>query len=102
LSVGGHGLVSVAAHVVGEPLKAAIEAFATDPAKALRHYQSVAGVVKALFSAPSPVPVKYAASLNGFDCKSVRLPLVELSESEEAVVVGALEAYKKAALAVSA
>ncbi len=99
LSVGGHGLVSVAAHVVGADLKELISSYASDPAKSLAIHRKLAPVIKALFSAPSPVPVKYATSLEGFDCKSVRLPLVPLNEVEEATVLDALaKVGKKTAL----
>lgn len=86
LSVGGYGLVSVAAHVVGPDLKAMIASFAADPCAARRIHQRLLPVFKALFSAPSPVPIKYALSRKGFDCESVRLPLVTLSEDEKRVV----------------
>jgi 4-hydroxy-tetrahydrodipicolinate synthase len=86
LSVGGMGLVSVAAHVVGSELKELIESFPSDPARARKIHQRLMPVFKALFVFPSPVPVKYATSLNGFDCESVRLPLVPLNEDQKAVV----------------
>jgi 4-hydroxy-tetrahydrodipicolinate synthase len=80
------GLVSVAAHVVGSELKELIESFPSDPARARKIHQRLMPVFKALFAFPSPVPVKYATSLNGFDCESVRLPLVPLNEDQKAVV----------------
>jgi 4-hydroxy-tetrahydrodipicolinate synthase len=86
LSLGGHGLVSVAAHVVGKELKEMIEAFPSDPARARALHHQLTPAFKALFSAPSPVPVKYALSRRGFACASVRLPLVELNDAERAVV----------------
>jgi 4-hydroxy-tetrahydrodipicolinate synthase len=82
LSVGGHGIVSVAAHVVGAEMKDMLDAFPGDHAKALRHHQRLAPIFKSLFANPSPVPVKYALSCLGFDCRSVRLPNVELTEAE--------------------
>jgi len=91
LSVGGHGLVSVAAHVVGAELKEMISAYAGDPRKAAAIHHKLTPAFKALFSAPSPVPVKYATAKRGFDCVSVRLPLVELTD-EEKVIVDAFEA----------
>lgn len=90
LSVGGMGLVSVVAHVVGAHLKEMIEVFPGDPKRAREIHQRLMPVFKALFSAPSPVPVKYATSLNGFDCEEVRLPLVKLSEEQKQVVRKAL------------
>lgn len=97
LSVGGYGLVSVAAHVVGAELKEMIEVFGSNPSRSLALHRRLAPVVRALFSAPSPVPIKFATSLQGFECKSVRLPLVPLSESEEAGVLQALAEFGKPA-----
>jgi 4-hydroxy-tetrahydrodipicolinate synthase len=48
-------------------------------------------VFKGMFAFPSPVPIKYATSLNGFDCESVRLPLVPLSEVQKEAVRATLK-----------
>ncbi|HWD40288.1 MAG TPA: 4-hydroxy-tetrahydrodipicolinate synthase [Fimbriimonas sp.] len=90
LSVGGYGLVSVTAHVVGSTIKRMIEVFSSDPAEAAKLHKSLIPFTKAAFSAPSPVPIKFAASLLGFDCRKVRLPLVPLTEVEEAGVLNAI------------
>ncbi len=90
LSVGGCGIVSVAAHVVGAKIKQMCEIFLTDPVGAKTLHHELIPVYKALFSAPSPVPVKYATSLKGFDCEQVRLPLVQLNDAEKKVVRYAL------------
>ncbi|QYK53876.1 MAG: 4-hydroxy-tetrahydrodipicolinate synthase [Fimbriimonadaceae bacterium] len=82
LSVGGHGLVSVAAHVVGTHLKSMITDFPTNPAKATATAHSITSFVQAIFSYPSPVPIKYALSKKGFDCESVRLPLVGFNDEQ--------------------
>jgi len=91
LSLGGHGIVSVAAHVVGDQIKEMVESFPTDPAKARAIHLRLTPIYKALFSAPSPVPIKYATSLKGFCCESVRLPLVPLTDAEKKVVACALQ-----------
>ena len=96
LSVGGVGLVSVAAHVVGRELKEMIEAFPTDPKRALAIHQKLIPVFKAIFSAPSPAPIKYALSQRGFDCEGVRLPIVSLTPEEKRVVDDALSAFAPA------
>jgi 4-hydroxy-tetrahydrodipicolinate synthase len=94
MSLGGHGLVSVAAHIVGDRMKAMIEAFPTDPARAAKIASEIHPVIKAVFSAPSPVPVKYLLSLRGFDCARVRLPLVELNEAQKQAARTAVEGAK--------
>lgn len=90
LALGGVGLVSVAAHVVGRELAEMIETFTENPAKARAIHHRIMPVIEALFSAPSPVPVKYALAKRGFACQSVRLPLVELNHAEAERVTKAL------------
>lgn len=85
LSVGGHGLVSVAAHLVGAGLAEMIEAFWIDPAKATALSKRLLPVIQAVFSAPSPSPVKYGLSKRGFHCELTRLPIVGLSAEQKAV-----------------
>lgn len=98
LSVGGHGVVSVAGHVVGAEIKAMLDAFFDgEMNKSRRLHHRLTPIFKALFSAPSPTPVKYALSKRGFDCESVRLPLVTLSEEQKKVVDQALEGALAAA-----
>jgi 4-hydroxy-tetrahydrodipicolinate synthase len=86
LAVGGYGLVSVAAHLVGKEFAEMIRVFDSNPVRARELHHQVMPVVKAIFSSPSPVPVKYALTRRGFRCERVRLPLVELSPEEKAVV----------------
>lgn len=83
LAVGSHGVVSVAGHIVGKEIGEMVRSFATSPAQARQIHQSLLPTFKAIFRAPSPVPIKYALSRKGFDCASVRLPLVELNEQEK-------------------
>jgi len=95
LSLGGHGVVSVAGHVLGAEIAEMIDAcFSGDAAKARRMHHRLTPAFKALFSAPSPTPVKYALSIEGFQCESVRLPLVALNASQKAVVDQALQAIR--------
>lgn len=95
LALGGYGLVSVAAHVAGRELKAMIESFPDDWASALRLHRAVLPLIRALFAYPSPVPVKYATGLCGFDCVSVRLPLVESPEPDRRAVWRALSSLRR-------
>jgi 4-hydroxy-tetrahydrodipicolinate synthase len=90
LALGGHGLVSVAAHIVGREYNEMIESFESDPARARALHHQVTPLVKAMFRWPSPTPVKYALSLRGFDTTHVRLPLVEINEEAKSFVKSAL------------
>lgn len=83
LSIGVHGIVSVASHVIGKEMKAMIEAYADgDVATAAALHRKLHPVFKGLFCAPSPAPVKHALKAKGIDVGGVRLPLVPLSEQE--------------------
>ncbi|AEH48530.1 4-hydroxy-tetrahydrodipicolinate synthase [Parageobacillus thermoglucosidasius] len=83
LSIGGAGVVSVASHIIGNEMQQMIAAFeAGEIAKAAKLHQKLLPIMKGLFAAPSPVPVKTALQLKGLDVGSVRLPLVPLTEQE--------------------
>jgi 4-hydroxy-tetrahydrodipicolinate synthase len=93
LSVGGYGVVSVTAHLVGADIKAMLSIFQANPVEAAAIHHRLTPVTKAIFSAPSPVPVKYAVSLLGFDCARVRLPLVALTEAEQIAVLNTVSSF---------
>ncbi|MFC4182650.1 4-hydroxy-tetrahydrodipicolinate synthase [Saccharococcus thermophilus] len=83
LAIGGAGVVSVASHIIGNEMQQMIAAFeAGDNKKAAKLHQKLLPLMKGLFAAPNPVPVKTALQLKGLDVGSVRLPLVPLTEQE--------------------
>lgn len=94
LSLGAAGVISVISHVVGPDLAALHGAwFAGERERAARLFLRTLPITRALFSAPSPAPTKYALAWLGQPVGGVRLPLVELSEAEQAVVTAALKEY---------
>jgi 4-hydroxy-tetrahydrodipicolinate synthase len=95
LSVGGYGLVSVVAHVVGTELAELIAVFPHRPDRAREIHHKLTPVFRALFSAPSPVPIKYALSLLGYGSERVRLPLVELTDDEKQPILRVLHSVGK-------
>lgn len=79
------GCISVISHVAGKPYLEMMQAYWDgNLAKAREIHLRLLPVVSALFPAttPSPVPVKAALQLQGFDCGDLRLPLVEANEQE--------------------
>ncbi|WP_044893717.1 4-hydroxy-tetrahydrodipicolinate synthase [Bacillus alveayuensis] len=83
MAIGGHGIVSVASHIIGNEMQEMIAAFENgDHMKAAKLHQKLLPIMKGLFAAPSPVPVKTALQMKGIDVGSVRLPLVPLTEQE--------------------
>lgn len=85
IAIGGRGVISVAAHVVGNEMQAMIRAFEEGRHKeAAEIHQALLPLIRELFASPNPVPVKYAMSKVGINVEKVRLPLVELTSEEKA------------------
>ena len=85
LSVGVHGVISVASHLFGKEIKSMIRNFKTGDITTARnmHYH-LYPAMKKLFMAPNPVPVKAALAKMGIIKEYVRKPLVCLSSEEKA------------------
>ena len=96
LSIGGAEIISVAAHAVGDEMKAMVDAyFAGKVAEATAIHLKLYDFMKAIFVTSNPVPIKYVLSEMGIISNAtVRLPLVEASENEKAVVKKAMEELK--------
>ncbi len=85
LSLGAHGVISVASHVVGDEIKSLIHNFKSGQIKAARNmHQKLYPLFRKLFMAPNPVPVKAVLSRLKMIENYVRRPLVELNEVERA------------------
>lgn len=92
LSVGGHGVVSVSSHIIGNEMREMIEAFKNnDTKKAAKLHRELLPVMKSLFKAPNPVPVKAALEMAGINVGSVRLPLIPLTEEESSMLHEAIK-----------
>lgn len=94
LAIGGAGVISVASHIIGNDMQEMINAFKNgDVQKAAATHRNLLPIMRALFIAPSPSPVKAALNLNGIQVGGVRLPMVPLSNKEQS----ALEKFCKLA-----
>ncbi|NMB11954.1 MAG: 4-hydroxy-tetrahydrodipicolinate synthase [Firmicutes bacterium] len=83
MSVGGHGVVSVASHLVGRRIKDMIEAYLQGKvAVAAQINAELLPLFDALFITTNPVPVKLALKMVGSPVGEVRLPLVSATEEE--------------------
>ncbi|WP_107667567.1 4-hydroxy-tetrahydrodipicolinate synthase [Cyanothece sp. BG0011] len=90
LTVGGVGVISVASHLVGTQMQQMIAAFENNKgSQATEINVKLFPLFKVLFCTTNPIPIKAALNLQGWQVGSVRLPLVELSETlkEEVKVV---------------
>lgn len=84
LAIGGHGIVSVSSHVIGEQMQRMIDHFLAGEVKeaALIH-QRILPIMNALFAQPSPAPVKAVLNMQDIPVGQVRLPLIDLTDGEK-------------------
>ena len=93
LSVGAHGVISVASHIFGKEIKSMIRNFKTgDTMTARNMHQKLYPIFKKLFMTSNPVPVKSALAYRGLIKEYVRRPLVELTNAEKAELTFTLDA----------
>jgi 4-hydroxy-tetrahydrodipicolinate synthase len=84
LAIGGAGIVSVASHIIGNEMQEMIKNFKNgDVSLAASIHRSLLPIMKALFAAPNPSPVKTALNMTGVNVGDVRLPMLPLNYEEE-------------------
>jgi len=89
---GARGLVSVAAHVVGERLKQLMELIeGGDVVGARKIHEELLPVFDALFITSNPIPLKAAMEMLGQPVGPPRLPLVPATDEERSRIRKALE-----------
>ncbi|WP_318617707.1 4-hydroxy-tetrahydrodipicolinate synthase [Sporosarcina sp. YIM B06819] len=83
LSIGGAGVVSVSSHIIGNEMQAMIKNFKMGNVKeAATDHRKLLPIMKALFAAPNPSPVKAALNLTGIPVGGVRLPMIPLNDEQ--------------------
>lgn len=81
MSIGGKGVISVAAHLVGNQLQEMVQAFEKgEVQRAAEIDRTLYPLFKTLFLTTNPIPVKMALKLQGWDVGSTRLPLCDPPE----------------------
>lgn len=94
LAVGGHGVVSVASHLVGERMKSMVEAYKNGQVEeAAQIHGELLPFFKMLFITTNPIPIKVAVRMSGFDVGPFRLPLCEPTQAELARIQQVMEAF---------
>ena len=95
LALGGYGVISVAAHLVGIQIKDMMEKFLNGkPQEAAEIHRHLLPLIDALFIVPNPMPVKWALNYAGFPVGKPRLPLVEPDEKSANLIQTTLKNYK--------
>jgi 4-hydroxy-tetrahydrodipicolinate synthase len=90
MDMGGTGGILVAAHLVGREMRRIID----EPEHRQEIEDGLRDLYRALTVTTNPIPVKTAMSLTGHDVGGFRLPLVDASDEETAVIREALERHK--------
>lgn len=91
VAVGGYGLVSVAAHLVGTELAEMLDVFPTDPLRAQRLHLRLLPLFTGLFVDASPGPLKAALGMVGLPGGPVRPPLADADPDTVATLRSALQ-----------
>ena len=92
LSLGAHGVISVASHLFGNEIKSMVRNFKTgDITTAKNMHIKLFPIFKKLFMVSNPVPIKAALASKGLMEEYVRRPLVELTKAEKAELMFTLD-----------
>ncbi len=95
MALGGYGVVSVAAHLVGQQIAALMRAYvAGENGRAAEIHHRLMPLVDALFVTSSPIPLKYALNRIGMQVGQPRLPLVAIDPKSQAIMDAALAATR--------
>ncbi|WP_156292080.1 4-hydroxy-tetrahydrodipicolinate synthase [Oceanobacillus salinisoli] len=95
LAVGGTGVVSVVSHIIGNEMQDMVTSFRKgEVSYAAGIHRHILPIMKALFAAPSPTPVKEALNHIGVQVGGVRLPLVPLNDTERAALYQVINVYE--------
>ncbi|MFW6175043.1 MAG: 4-hydroxy-tetrahydrodipicolinate synthase [Chloroflexota bacterium] len=85
MAMGGTGVISVAAHVVGKQIRQMIGYLLEgEVERAAQEHRRLLPLFKALFWVTNPVPVKYAVNRTGFNAGTTRLPMVPMEQADPA------------------
>lgn len=96
MSLGADGVISVASHIFGNEIKTMIHNFKNGNYNVAKNmHLKLYPILKKLFMAPNPTPVKAALARGGMINDYVRLPLVELTEEQKAELYCALDAFNQ-------
>ena len=83
LAIGGHGIISVASHIVGTQMKEMIDAYLNgNTDQAAFFHQKLLPLFEGIFVTSNPVPIKVLLNELGVNVGSVRLPLVPATNSQ--------------------
>ncbi|MDL2206437.1 4-hydroxy-tetrahydrodipicolinate synthase [Eubacteriales bacterium OttesenSCG-928-N13] len=87
MALGGKGVISVAANIIPDKMHQMATRFAEGDVAGARELQlRYMKLIRLLFIEPSPAPLKAAMQMLGLDSGRLRLPLVEVSLANQALI----------------
>ena len=89
LDVGGTGGITVSSHLVGKEMRRMID----EPDQRREIHDALIDLFRAVFVTTSPIGIKAALEMAGHPVGAPRLPMVEASEDERAVIRESLERH---------
>jgi 4-hydroxy-tetrahydrodipicolinate synthase len=90
MDIGGAGGILVASHLVGSEMRRIVD----EPNRRHEIEDGLRDLYKALSVTTNPIPIKAALNMIGQQVGGLRLPLIEATEEEKAVVRAALERHQ--------
>ncbi len=94
MAIGVQGVVSIASHIIGNEIRAMVDAFKMgDLVKARELHLELFPMFKGLFITTNPIPVKAALNMIGKEVGGFRLPLTDPSEKEQKFIKNLLAKY---------
>ena len=92
MKIGGHGVVSVASHLVGLDLQLMVTSFLNGKMEqAQKIHDTLMPLFNVLFITANPTPVKAALEMIGFPVGGLRLPLLPANDNEKKQIRSVLE-----------
>jgi len=92
MSVGAHGVISVASNIIPKQVSQMVAAFSKgDTARALKLHEQYYPIFKDLFIETNPVPVKTALAMMNLCSEECRLPLVAMSPKNRDILRATLK-----------
>ena len=92
MALGGYGVIGVTTHLTGKQYKKMIDLILADKIQeAAAIHRKLVPLVNAMFSIPSPAPIKFALNYVGFKVGNPRLPLVPPTEKEAEKIIAELK-----------
>lgn len=94
MSLGGHGVISVAANILPAETKKMVDAFKNGSVEEAKEVQlALNGLNNALFIETNPIPVKEAMSIMNLCSSEVREPLYQMSSENREKLVKEMSLY---------